>query len=81
MSNTKKLLPCPFCKGKALRKTENSCADMQFDDDHDYFWVECEGCGARSKVIHVKNARYRNTCKEEFLKAKTEADDAWNTRI
>lgn len=54
---------------------------MQFDDDHNYFWDECERCGARSKVIHVKNARYRNTCKEELLKAKAEADDAWNARI
>ncbi len=81
MSNTKKLLPCPFCGEKALRKTENSCADMQFDDDHDYFWVECKECGARTKAIHIKNARYRNTCEEEFLEAEIKADKAWNERV
>ena len=81
MSDKEKLLPCPFCGGKGLRKTENSCVDMQFDDDHDYFWVECKECGARTKAIHIKNARYRNTCKDELIEAETKADNAWNTRV
>lgn len=76
----KKLKKCPFCGGKAEKKNKNYCADMQFDDDHDFFWCECKECGAKGKVIHVKNARYRDTCKQELESAEKQAIEAWNRR-
>lgn len=81
MSNKEKLLLCPFCGGKGARKTEHRCVDMQFDTDHDYFWVECEECGARTKLIHIENARYRKTCEKELEQAKRKADKLWNKRV
>lgn len=76
----KKIKPCPFCGGKARKQKLHFCADMQFDDDHDKFWIECGECGAKSKVIHIRNARYRKTCREEFELAEKQAVEAWNRR-
>lgn len=71
---------CSFCGGEAETKSRNYCVDMQFDDDHDEFWCECKECGARGKIIHIRNARYKKTCKEELKLAEEQSIRAWNRR-
>lgn len=81
MSDKEKLLPCPFCGGKAFLKEEHEYADTPSNNDHHYFWVECKECGARTKAMHLKSVMYKSFGKEEFLKAIKEAIEAWNKRV
>lgn len=80
----KKRIPvkaCPFCGGTAKLINKHWCNDMQFDCDHDVFYVECTKCKSSGKHIEVKDARYRKTCSEELEKAEDEAIKTWNRRI
>ena len=81
MGKSEKLIPCPFCGGKGLTKEEHSFSDVQSDDDHHYFWIECKDCGARTKITHFKSARYGKICTKEIFKAIREVTEAWNKRV
>lgn len=72
---------CPFCGGRAKLVETNWCTDRQFDDDHDEAYVQCKECGAKGGVIHIVNARYRDTCTEELERMRADARIRWNNRV
>lgn len=74
------LKKCPFCGGEAKIVHNNWCRDMQFDDDHDEFFCMCIECGAKGKLFHIRNARYRKSGENELKEIKKEAIAAWNSR-
>lgn len=76
----KRIKECPFCGGVSFLKHEHWCNDMQFDDDHDLFYVICNSCGASTTKIELINVRYRKTMKEEMKEAANKAITAWNKR-
>lgn len=41
----------------------------------------CPFCGARTKLIHIENVRYREACEKELEQAKRKADKLWNKRV
>lgn len=64
----KKLLPCPFCGGKA--ELENTWTA--------HYWVECKGCGAQMSDMALN----RNADDLADHKASmNDASHAWNKRI
>ncbi len=75
-----RLKKCPFCGGEAILRHEHWRVDMQFDYDHDLYWVECICCKAKGSEIQVRNARYRKSMNVELGDAERKAIKAWNRR-
>lgn len=67
---------CPFCGGEAEIYTPAICMG---DDDADVDWMRpvCKGCGIGGLVVRFRDHR-RNS--KDFMRAKTNAIAAWNTR-
>lgn len=71
MSDTEKLLPCPFCGGEAEtdeEHTDNGGVEVYYREYHTYI-VKCKECGARivncwggmEQVIRQWNSRVCET--------------------
>lgn len=71
---------CPFCGCEAILKSYYIDRPTSQADDIYKYYVTCTQCGATGRTIHLKNAMYRETYKEEIQKAEQMAIDAWNTR-
>lgn len=69
-----KLLPCPFCGGKAyLKKNHRAFINAQSTR---VTFVRCEKCNARTGRFELRDFGTSSHCKE----AEQKAIKAWNTR-
>lgn len=80
MSDKEKLLPCPFCGGKAKLKNNHICKDMSFGIIYNEIYVSCENCNCQTKTILV-DWHCGETYEKEISQAEQEAIKTWNKRI